>query len=47
MASFTGEYISTETGDEKPFYGVTIYQVQEMIRKMAPGDAIVINRDDE
>lgn len=47
FATYTGQYISAETGIEEQFIAKSRTDIITMVRTMRVGDAIVINRDDD
>lgn len=43
MVTYTGEFISAETGEEEPFYNISYNEVMRLLKKMVDGDSLVIN----
>lgn len=47
MATYSGEVVHGGMPEEEQFFSKTEKSIMAMLRELNPGDALVINRDDE
>ena len=47
MATYSGEMIHGGDPAEEEFYDATEKNIMAMLRLLQPGDALIVNRDDE